>query len=367
MTEVLLKELTNSDIDWMLATGTKQEIAPDRILVHQGQPVDCLYLLLDGSLSVTIASTDANPLGKAFAALEGGKMTGREIAKLSGGEIVGEIPLLDNYLPSTTVKALQKSEILAIPQQQLKKKLQKDLSFAAHLYRASAILLADRLEKIFDRVGYGTAVISQPQLREVLFVFAELRDNDIDWLIAAGNIEKIKADTVLLHGGRPIEALYLILDGQLAITVSEDGRSPLNRAFSSLEGSETPEKELSRLSRGDIVGESPFLETRPPNFNVRAIEDSIVLSVPRWRLAAKLLHDVGFASRFYRVLTALLADKQQALVNQIGYGRVSYSQGQSLEESDEYDNELSTEALSRVALAGARFDWMLKRMKVADE
>ncbi|MGL5806363.1 MAG: hypothetical protein ACRC11_13140 [Xenococcaceae cyanobacterium] len=47
MTEVLLKELTNSDIDWMLATGTKQEIAPDRILVHQGQPVDCLYLLLD--------------------------------------------------------------------------------------------------------------------------------------------------------------------------------------------------------------------------------------------------------------------------------------------------------------------------------
>ncbi|MGL5804706.1 MAG: cyclic nucleotide-binding domain-containing protein, partial [Xenococcaceae cyanobacterium] len=135
----------------------------------------------------------------------------------------------------------------------------------------------------------------------------------------------------------------------------------------SLEGSETPEKELSRLSRGDIVGESPFLEARPPNFNVRAIEDSIVLSVPRWRLAAKLLHDVGFASRFYRVLTALLADKQQALVNQIGYGRVSYSQGQSLEESDEYDNELSTEALSRVALAGARFDWMLKRMKVADE
>ncbi|MGL5806362.1 MAG: cyclic nucleotide-binding domain-containing protein, partial [Xenococcaceae cyanobacterium] len=274
-------------------------------------------------MSVTIASTDANPLGKAFAALEGGKMTGREIAKLSGGEIVGEIPLLDNYLPSTTVKALQKSEILAIPQQKLKQKLQKDLSFAAHLYRASAILLADRLEKIFDRVGYGTAVISQPQLREVLFVFAELRDNDIDWLIAAGNVEKIKADTVLLHGGRPIEALHLILDGQLAITVSEDGRSPLNRAFSSLEGSETPEKELSRLSRGDIVGESPFLEARPPNFNVRAIEDSIVLSVPRWRLAAKLLHDVGFASRFYRVLTALLADKQQALVNQIGYGRVS--------------------------------------------
>jgi bacteriocin-type transport-associated protein len=367
MTEVLLKELSNSDIDWMLATGTKKEVAPDTVLVRQGQPVDCLYLVLDGALSVTIASADANPLGKAFAALEGGQMSGREIATLSSGEMVGEIPFLENHLPSTTVKAIQNSQILAISQKQLKKKLQKDLSFAAHLYRASAILLADRLEKIFDRIGYSTVVLNQPQLREVLFVFSELRDNDIDWLITAGSVEKIKAGTILLHGGRPIEALYLILDGQLAITVSEDERSPLSRAFSSLEGSETPEKELSRLSRGDIVGESPFLEARPPNFNVKAIDDAIVLSVPRWRLAAKLLHDVGFASRFYRVLAALLADKEQAIVNQIGYGRVKYSQGQPLEERDEYDNELSADALSRVALAGARFDWMLKRMKVVDE
>lgn len=96
--------------------------------------------------------------------------------------------------------------------------------------------------------------------------------------------------------------------------------------------------------------------------SVKAAEDSVVLSIPRWRLAAKLLHDVAFAARFYRVLAVLLADKQRAIVSRLGYGRLSYSTGQSLGENLEYENELNSDFLAQVALAGARFDWMLKRI-----
>jgi bacteriocin-type transport-associated protein len=362
MTEVLLKELSNSDIDWMLATGSKEEVAPGNVLIRQGQPVNALYILLDGTMTVTISQADENPLGRAFAALEGGEMSGREIARLASGEMVGEIPFLESYLPSTTVKALSKSLVLSIPQQQLATKLKQDVSFAAHLYRASAILLADRLEKIFSQIGHSTLVLGQPQLREILFIFAELRDSDIDWMIAAGSVNKIATGSVLIHGGRPVEALHILLDGKLALSVSEDERSLLSRAFSSLEGGETSEREFARLSRGDIVGETPFVEAGPPSVTVKASEDSLVLSIPRWRLAAKLLHDVSFAARFYRVLAVLLADKQQAIVSRLGYGRLSYSADQPLDENCKYENELSDDFLAQVALAGAKFDWMLKRI-----
>jgi len=364
MTEVLLKELSNSDIDWMLATGNREEIARGTVLIRPGQPVNSLYILLDGALTVSISQPDNNPLGRAFAALEGGEMSGREIARLSSGEMVGEIPFIEAYLPSTTVKALEKSLVLSIPRRDLALKMKQDISFTAHLYRSSAILLSDRLEKIVNQLGHSTLVLSQPKIREILFVFAELRDSDIDWLIVAGSVNRIAAGTVLMTGGRPVDALHILLDGKLTLSISEDERNPLARAFSNLEGGETTsERELARLSRGDIVGETSFVEAPPSSATVKALEESLVLSIPRGRLAAKLLHDLGFAARFYRVLAVLLADKQRAIVSQIGYGRLSYSKDQPLDDSLKYENELSSDFLAQVALAGARFDWMLKRVR----
>ena len=364
MTEVILRELSNSDIDWMLATGSKKKLSPGTVLIRPSQPVDSLYVLLDGTLTVSISQAENNPLGRAFAALEGGEMSGREIARLSSGDIVGEIPFVDGYVPSITVKVLDSSEVLSIPQRELAAKMQQDVSFAAHLYRASAILLADRLDRMIKQLGHTTLVLSQPQLREILFVFAQLCDSDIDWLIVAGSVNKIAANTVLIAGGRPVEALHILLEGRLSLSISEDECNPLTRAFSNLEGSQvSTERELARLSRGDMVGETPFVEAPPPSASVKAIEDSLVLSIPRSRLAAKLLQDLGFAARFYRVLAVLLADKQRAIVSQLGYGRLTYSKDQLLEDNLQYENELSADFLAQVALAGARFDWMLKRVR----
>jgi len=363
MTEVLLKELSNSDIDWMLATGTREEIAAGTVLIRQGETVEALYILLDGALTVSVSQTDNNPLGRAFAALEGGEMSGREIARLSNGEMVGEMPFLEANLSSTTVKALKKSLILSVPQQQLTVKLQEDSSFAAHLYRASAILLADRLERIVSQLGKSTIVLGQPQLREILFIFGELHDSDIDWMVSAGSASRIAAGQILIQGDRPVEALYILLDGKMTVSGREDDGNPLARAFSNLEGSETSVREFARLSRGDIVGETPFVEASPPSITVKAIEDSLVLSIPQWRLAAKLLHDVDFAARFYRVLTILLLDKQQGIISRLGYGRLTYGTGQPLDEDCKYDNELSSSFLAQVALAGTRFDWMLRKIR----
>ncbi|MBE9037981.1 cyclic nucleotide-binding domain-containing protein [aff. Roholtiella sp. LEGE 12411] len=363
MTEVLLKELTNSDIDWILATGQREEITAGTILIRQGTPVDALYILLDGALSVCVAQADDNPIGRAFAALEGGELSGREIARLTNGEVVGEVPFLESYQSSTTVKAIRKSLVLMIPQQQLSKKMQEDVTFAAHFYRAIAVLLAHRLEQMISQIGQSTVVLFQPQIREILFTFAELNDSDIGWMITAGNAMRIPAGAVLFHAGRPVEALYILLDGKMVASIAEDTNNPLTRAFSTLEETHHVEREFAKLSRGDIVGETPFVEASPPAMTIRAVEDAIVLSIPRWRLAAKLLHDVGFAARFYRVLAILLTDKQQGIINRLGYGRITYSSGQSLDQHLTYEDELSSGFLAQVTLAGTRFDWMLKQIR----
>ncbi|MDZ7961795.1 MAG: cyclic nucleotide-binding domain-containing protein [Aulosira sp. DedQUE10] len=364
MTEVLLKELSNEDIDWMLTVGQQVEFEPGKVLIQQGQPLEALHILLDGTLKVTLAQPDKNPLGRAFAALEGGTLPGREIARLSSGEMVGEIPFVETYLPATTVSATSKSLVLTIKRSHLIQKLEQDLSFAAHLYRASAVLLANRLEQMINQLGNSTVVLSQPQIREALIVFAELHDRDLDWLITAGRVEQFAADTVLIRSGRPIESLHILLDGAVTLNSAEADGNPLARAFSNLEDNQNQvfEREFGRLWRGDILGETPFIEVQPSMMTVKTLQDSRLLSIPRWRLAAKLLHDVGFASRFYRVLAILLADKQQAIAQRLGYGRVTYSSGQSLEES--YGNELNTNSLGQVALAGARFEWMLKRIGI---
>ncbi|MFN6488025.1 MULTISPECIES: cyclic nucleotide-binding domain-containing protein [unclassified Nostoc] len=363
MTEVLLKELTNSDIDWILATGQREEITAGTILIRQGTPVNALYILLDGALSVSVAQADDNPIGRAFAALEGGELSGREVARLANGEVVGEMPFLASYQSSTTVKATRKSLVLMIPQQQLIQKLQEDIAFAAHFYRAIAVMLAHRLEQMINQIGQSTVVLFQPQIREILFTFAELNDSDIGWMIVAGNAIRIPAGSVLFQAGRPVDALYILLDGKMVASVPEDTNNPLTRAFSTLEQTDHIEREFAQLSRGDIVGETPFVEASPPAMTIRAVEDAMVLSIPKWRLSAKLLHDVAFAARFYRVLAILLADKQQGIINSLGYGRITYSSGKPLDERLTYEDELSSGFLAQVTLAGTRFDWMLKQIR----
>jgi len=127
--------------------------------------------------------------------------------------------------------------------------------------------------------------------------------------------------------------------------------------------SEISSREIARLSKGEIIGETPFIDGRLPSATVKTIEDSIVLSIPRQEMAAKLQQDVGFASRFYGAIATLLSHRLQGMLSQLGYGRRVYSQGLPL--SAEYDDELNDSVLDGVAIAAKRFEWMVGRLKVS--
>jgi bacteriocin-type transport-associated protein len=364
MTEVLLKELNNSDINWLLATGRRRDLAAGTKLVRAGKPLDCLHILIDGSLVSTVPQIDNNPLARAFAALDDNGTAGVEIARLSSGEIVEEISLINMRTPATTITAVESSQILSIPLLQLEAKLEEDVGFAARFQRAIAILLSNRLKTMVERLE-RSKIAPPSSIKDVLFIFGELNDSDLDWLVANGDRQKIPANTTLVREGAPVDALYILLSGQVTLSITDGDRNPLKRIFAAIEDSSNLATEIARFSKGAMIGETAFIDGRLPATTATTTEEAIVLSVSRSLLSTKLQQDVGFSARFYRTISALLADRLQGMLTRLAHSRRMYHRGQPLDGKVEYADELDTNALERMAIAGKRFNWMLEQSKVS--
>jgi CRP/FNR family transcriptional regulator, cyclic AMP receptor protein len=177
-------------------------------------------------------------------------------------------------------------------------------------------------------------------MRKVLFILGYLSDTDIEWMLATGKKENVPSGKILIHEGKPVASVYIVLDGKLTVSVA------------ALE-----DKEIAYLGSGEIVGEMSFIDARPPSATVRAQEKAIVFVIPREALALKIEQDVAFAARFYHALAVFLSDRLRSTVSRLGYGK-----GVSLDEDTEYEDELDLAVLNTMHLAGLRFDRMLKRL-----
>ena len=368
MSQILLQELSNSDLDWLMATGKRQKVDGDRLLIKAGQKISAFYLLIDGSLMISGDGGGDNALNRAFAALEDKPTLEREIIELKSGDIAGEELLIKPLAASTNIKTKLPSEVLMIPQEQLKAKLEQDIGFAARFYRGIALLLTERLLKLTPQLRTTQFNSTSTQSGEVLFAFGRLHDSDIDWMISNGSCQKFKAGSILLQEGRPAETLYLLLNGSVKVTLSETAANPLDLAFAALGTITTPSlgKEIATLKPGEFIGEMPFGDTRLASTSVSAIEDSLVLAIPGRSLKIKLQQDLGWAARFEEVVATLAAERFRDTINRLGYGRRFYSSGESLEQSFSYEDELDLDSLDNLNLAGSRFKWMLNRLQLLD-
>jgi len=134
-----LGTLDDQDIEWMVRNGVKRAIAAGTRIIREGQPTEFLFFILAGEFSVTSGRSKA------------------EIARLTAGEILGEISFVDSRPPSATVTAVTDAVVGAIPDAVLETKLGQDLAFAARFYRSIAVALADRL-----RAGNLLGIKSSP-------------------------------------------------------------------------------------------------------------------------------------------------------------------------------------------------------------
>jgi CRP/FNR family transcriptional regulator, cyclic AMP receptor protein len=163
---IILSTLDDSDVEWMIRNGRKVMVAAGATLIRFGRQVDCLYFVLDGMFSVV-----SDPMG------------GKEVARLSAGEVLGEMSFVDSRPPSATVRAIVESPVLAISRRALIEKLEEDIAFAARFYKAIAVFLSDRLRATTSHLGYG----EQLQLDENIEDKDELSPDLLDSLSMAGS------------------------------------------------------------------------------------------------------------------------------------------------------------------------------------
>ena len=86
--------------------GKHHKVLAGEVLIHEGEPINAIYLVLEGALSVLVESLD-----------------NAEITKLTPGEVVREISFVDSRPPTATVKAAVDSIVWVIPRIDLLRKL----------------------------------------------------------------------------------------------------------------------------------------------------------------------------------------------------------------------------------------------------
>jgi bacteriocin-type transport-associated protein len=330
------KVLQSEDCDWIQQVGMQRSLAVGEALIQEGVAADGLYLILDGQLQVSISQAGAE--------------ANHEIAGCQVGEWLGEMSLLDDRLPSATVSAIVPTVVWEIPRRVLKTKLGLDADFAARFYHELAITLSVRLRSLSKLLAQSQIVPGQA-LRKVLFLFAILNDNDVDWMTTYGRQEQSAAGTVLIQQGQAVEAIYMVLKGNLAVsfTVQVDGQ--------------TVEKEIARRASGEMVGEMSFVEAGVASASIRCAENSLLLALPQDVLWEKLKKDRGFATRFYQAMAIALVDRLREGLVQRGFGQLAYNKDEALADDVEYEDEIELEVLEQTLLAGTRFKWMMNRLQ----
>lgn len=132
----ILGQLSDEDAEWLSRAGRRERVPAGTVLIRQGQPIDSMFILLSGQMSVVI-----NGLGK--------------VATLSSGEIMGEMSLVDARPPSASVTAEENCVVLVVERAAINRKLAEDVGFAARFYKAIATFLSDRLRGTVQHLGYG--------------------------------------------------------------------------------------------------------------------------------------------------------------------------------------------------------------------
>ncbi len=120
----ILADMDDRDILWISQAGRLRELAPGETLIAAGQPVSELYFVTEGSLEVTVG--------------------GHPVARLTTGDVIGEMSFVEKRPPSASVRALDNAHVLAIPRDAILAAFEADHGFAARFYRALAVFLSDR-------------------------------------------------------------------------------------------------------------------------------------------------------------------------------------------------------------------------------
>lgn len=227
----LLAGLDPSILARLAAELTSAQLPAGHCLLRQGDPGDCMYVVVRGRLRVV---------------LEQGEKAQQFLREIGPGESIGEIALLTGQTRTATVYASDASEVLQLAKSSFDQLV------------ASVPEMAHQLQQAL------TEHIRRRQLRTVLrthSLFRQLDDALLRDLEAELTWLSLDSGETLLRQGDPGDCMYLIVSGRLRVVLQQPGQS---------------ERVLRELGRGESLGEIALLTGQQRTATVYAIRDSEV-------------------------------------------------------------------------------------------
>jgi CRP-like cAMP-binding protein/Fe-S-cluster-containing hydrogenase component 2 len=245
-----MRSLPASEIDRLADLGTLRAFAPGAPIMTERRLGDFLYVVLRGTVSVTLHDRD-----------------GREVllGVLDRGDCCGEGPLFGDFFRRATVYAERPCNMLQLPLDAVRELLPEAPHFAAVLRR----IYRERLSHttlgrvpLFNHLSH----VDRTALCNLLRPSFPERGAEIVRQGTAGN------------------ALFLIESGQVVI---EQNGQP-----------------IAHLTEGGFFGEMSLLEDKPHNATVRALTPTSLLALPADELRALLSRNAVLAERLKAVADA---------------------------------------------------------------
>ena len=214
-------QLPQPTLERLIANMQLVELSPGAVVFCEGEPGDRMFVVSEGEVIV--------------------ETNGHELARLSPGAFFGEIALVTDLPRSATVRAVGRTELLAIDRALLRETAEERPEIVG-------VLLGFVRDRLVDRIT-RTSELFEP------FTDEERR-------ALAGRFEVVEVDprTTLITQGTKADGLYIVMAGKAL--VERDGRA------------------VATLMSGDVFGEMSLLAGRGSNANVRAETRVLALRMP---------------------------------------------------------------------------------------
>jgi CRP-like cAMP-binding protein len=123
--------------------------------------------------------------------------------------------------------------------------------------------------------------------------FNELSDRQLKTVSGILFDRKYENDELIFEEGQPGAALFLILDGKVAIEMHRENHTTT----------------LAILERGAFFGEMALLDEAPRSANARSLEPTYTLALYRNDLSQLIQRDPPTACQIYRALAHMVGDR----------------------------------------------------------
>lgn len=232
--------LSDLPLEAFLGLVPKCEIkrfAPGQPVVNQGDLGTGVYLLVDGEVEIARTHDDGST---------------KILTRLAAGSVFGEMALVTEKPRSASVRTTAASEVFVVPVVELEE--------LANTYPGvSEQLVAFVRRRLLIHVMQASPIFKPFDGAQRLEVLGQFRTRLVD------------AGGILIREGAEPDGLYLVVDGQVAISKVDEAKEGVMLAY---------------LSEGDVFGEIGLVEHRPATARAVATEKTTVLWLDKSRFDA---------------------------------------------------------------------------------